>query len=91
MWLHRSLSWGEADHCGSVSYKGCWPTGLLSQFPGQLAAGLCGVGGVPAAGAGGVGGAGQVLGSGLDTAWFLSLLALVPISKLEGELQNGAC
>ena len=72
---------------GSVSYKGCWPTGVLSQFPGQLAAGLCGVGGDPAAG----GGWGQVLGSGLDTAWFLSLLAPVPVSKLEGELQNGAC
>ena len=39
---------------GSVSYKGCWPTGVLSQCPGQLAAGLCGVGGVPAAGVGGL-------------------------------------
>ena len=30
---------------GSASCKGCWPAGGLGQFPGQLAAGLGGVGG----------------------------------------------
>ena len=61
---------------GSASYRGCWPIGVLSQFAGQLAAGLCGVGGVPTAGVGGlVGGSGPRLRAGF---------CLVPESSYPG-------